>query len=41
MNRIYKSLDCLTNADIIKILESDDINEMIRLPLSVGMNHRN
>lgn len=41
MNRIYKPLDCLSNADIIKILESDDINEIIQLPLSVGMNHPN
>lgn len=41
MDRIYKPLDCLSNADINKILESDDINEIIQLPLSVGMNHPN
>lgn len=41
MNRVYKPLDCLYNEDINKILESDDINEIIRLPLSVSMNHPN
>lgn len=41
MERIYKPLDYLTYEDIDRILESNDINEMIRLPLSVGENHRN
>jgi hypothetical protein len=41
MSRVYKPLDYLSNGDVNKILESDNMNEIIRLPLSVGMNHPN
>lgn len=41
MGRIYKPLDFLSEGEIKKILESNDINEIIRLPLSVGQNHPN
>lgn len=41
MERIYKPLDELTNEGIDRVLERNDPDEMIRLPLSVGMNHTN
>jgi hypothetical protein len=41
MERIYKPLEYLNNENIDKILARNDINEMSRLPLSVGMNHAN
>jgi len=41
MERIYKPLDSLTNEDIDKILDRNDIDEIIILPLSVGENHTN
>lgn len=41
MGRIYKPLDFLSEGEIKKILESNEINEIIRLPLSVGQNYPN
>lgn len=35
----YKPLDKLTDEEIQAVLNSDDIAKLIRLPLSVGMNH--
>jgi len=39
--RIYKQLDELSNDDIQRILDKNDINEMIYLPLSVAEYHPN
>ena len=41
MERIYKPLEYLNNEDIDKVIARNDINEMSRLSLSVGMNHTN
>ena len=35
----YKALEILSDIDIDSILNSNKIDELIRLPLSVGMNH--
>lgn len=40
MERIYRPLDVFSDEEIEKILQSNDINEIIRLPLLVGMNHQ-
>ena len=39
--RVYRPLDILSNQDIKRILESNDVNEIIFLPLSVGEYHSN
>ncbi len=39
--RVYRPLDILSNQDIQRILENNDVNEMIFLPLSVGEYHLN
>lgn len=41
MERVFKPLDYLSNENVKEILESNEIEEIIRLPLSVGMNHPN
>lgn len=41
MSLIYNPLDQLTNIEIKNILEKEDIDELIKLPLSVGENHVN
>lgn len=38
---IYKPLEDLSEMEINSILEKGDLNELIRLPLSVGANHYN
>jgi hypothetical protein len=35
----YKALDDLSNDEIEKVLTSGTLDDIIRLPLSVGMNH--
>jgi hypothetical protein len=41
MERIYKPLEELNNEDIKRILEDNNLEEIISLPLSVGMYHPN
>lgn len=37
----YKALDNFSDEEINTILNSDNLLEIIRLPISVGMNHHN
>jgi hypothetical protein len=39
--RIYKPLDELSNDEINEIFAKNDLNELMTLPLSVGMYHPN
>jgi len=38
-NLTYSSLDNFSNEYILSILNGDNLDDLIRLPLSVGMNH--